>query len=371
MDQYTHVTKRGYGSRIWGSIKGIVVGILLFIISFGVLYWNEGRVDLSKVAETAIEVSADSVENSADGQLVSVSGMVKTDETLGDGLYMNPSDYMALKRTVEMYAWIETTETETEKNLGGSETETTIYTYEEGWTEYPTDSSEFEHPVGHENPTKSVDSDYFTVSSATVGAYDINPNKITLPGFKPITLEKANLTFPEDVKLSGNKYLFKGVEDMQNPIVGDVRISYSIVPAKFDGTVFGKLNGSKVDPYVQKKAKLYRAFYGTRDEAIMTMATEHKILTWILRAVGFLMMWIGLGMVLGPVSVLLDVVPFFGKVSRFAIGAATFLVALVLSITTILVSMIFHNIIALIVIVALTAGTLFYFFKTKGKKKHA
>ena len=85
-DQYTHVTRHGYGSRIMKSIKGIFIGILLFVISFGVLYWNEGRVDLSKIAETAIEISADAEDVSASGQLVSVSGTIKTDETLGDGL---------------------------------------------------------------------------------------------------------------------------------------------------------------------------------------------------------------------------------------------------------------------------------------------
>jgi hypothetical protein len=366
-DQFTHVVKRGYGSRIWESIKGIFIGFLLFVVSFGVLYWNEGRVDLSKVAETAIEISAQSVDEMADKQLVSVSGEVTTDEIFGDDLYMNPGNYMALKRTVEMYAWVEQTETETEEHLGGSETETTTYTYEKEWAETPDDSTSFKHPEDHENPEMLLESEVFAAKSASIGVYSIKPSNIKLPGFQPIELTEEMITLPESelVELADSDYLFDGYGTLANPEIGDIRISYSMVPAVFDGTVFGKLNGNKIEPYITEEARLYRAFYGTRDEAIVTLATEHKMITWILRLVGFLLMWVGLGMILGPISVVMGVVPFFGRVSRGAISAATFIVALVLSVTTILVSMVFHSLIALLVIAGITALGLFYVFKIK------
>ena len=56
-DQFTEVTTKGWGSRILNSIKGVLVGFLMFIVSFGVLYWNEGRIDVSKIAETSIEIN--------------------------------------------------------------------------------------------------------------------------------------------------------------------------------------------------------------------------------------------------------------------------------------------------------------------------
>ena len=41
--------------------------------------------------------------------------------------------------------------------------------------------------------------------------------------------------------------------------------------------------------------------------------SSSSMLTWILRVVGFFMMFIGLSMVLRPLSVLADVLPFLGS----------------------------------------------------------
>lgn len=366
-DQFTKVVRHGYGSRIMGSIKGIFFGLLFFILSFGVLYWNEGRVDVSKIAETAILIGSESADPSADGQLVSAYGTVKTEETLGDDLYLKPGDYLSLARNVEMYAWIEHSETKTEKNLGGSETQTTTYTYTKGWTSNPVGSSGFEHPEGHENPEKPVENKTITVQNAMIGIYRLSPGKLSLPGSTRLALGQEMMDYKDDIKLKGD-YIFRGKGSLEQPMLGDIRISYSAVPNNMEGTVFGKLNGSQIDPFVNKEAKLYRLFLGTHDEAVATLATEHSMKTWILRLVGFVLMWVGLGMVFGPISVLLDVVPFFGSVSRFAINGAAFLVALILSVVTILVSMIFHSPIALVVIAILSAGILYYVFKAKQKK---
>ena len=42
-DSISVVTERGLGSRLGRSIKGVLVGIVLFGLSFPVLFWNEGR----------------------------------------------------------------------------------------------------------------------------------------------------------------------------------------------------------------------------------------------------------------------------------------------------------------------------------------
>jgi hypothetical protein len=108
------------------------------------------------------------------------------------------------------------------------------------------------------------------------------------------------------------------------------------------------LTGNKIGAYIHEDVKLYRVFYGSRGEAISTMKTEFKILTWVLRGVGFFLMWIGLSSILGPVNIVLDFLPIAGKISRFIIGLLSFITALILSIVTILVSIIFHNIFLLI-----------------------
>ncbi|MEK7086035.1 MAG: TMEM43 family protein, partial [Patescibacteria group bacterium] len=140
-DQYKVVTTKGYGSRIVDSIKGVGMGILLFLASFGVLYWNEGRVDLSEVAKNAVEISSTEVALAGvDGKLVSTNGKITSGETLGDGLYLNPGKYLSVHRDVEMYAWVEKTSSNSDTNLGGSETTETTYTYAKEWTSSPSSS---------------------------------------------------------------------------------------------------------------------------------------------------------------------------------------------------------------------------------------
>jgi len=107
-DKFTEVSRTGYGNRIIKSIKGIFFGFILFIASFGVLYWNEGRIDFSNIAKTAIEINSQTLaDSSLNGKLVSVSGLVTTDQTIGDDLFLKPDKFIAIERRVEMYAWVE------------------------------------------------------------------------------------------------------------------------------------------------------------------------------------------------------------------------------------------------------------------------
>ena len=42
-DTYTETETISYGSRISGSFKGMLPGILMFLGAFPLLFWNEGR----------------------------------------------------------------------------------------------------------------------------------------------------------------------------------------------------------------------------------------------------------------------------------------------------------------------------------------
>jgi hypothetical protein len=364
-DQFTTVKTKSWGSRLMNSVMGVGIGILLFLGSFYLLFWNEGRVDMSKVAETAVAVSATADDPSAEGKLVSVSGTVVTDEKLGDNKFLKPGDWLALERTVEMYAWKEDSETKSQKNLGGSETETTTYTYTKEWSENPEDSADFENPANHENPDMAEEGGSLTVTKAKLGIYDVDPASLSLPGYKKLTLEAANLTLPAGYTLV-NGTIFKGTGTLDNPQVGDLRISFSVLPNNAKGTVFAKKEGNSLITFRgPKNSTLYRLFSEDREAAIATLASEHKMITWILRAVGFLMMWIGLSMVFGPLSVFLDVIPALGSFTGAATGGIAFIVSLILSIATILVSMLLHSLIAVIIVAVVIAGGVVLYMKRK------
>ncbi|MBI2669815.1 MAG: TMEM43 family protein [Candidatus Yanofskybacteria bacterium] len=376
-DKFTDVTTTGYGGRIVNSIKGVVIGLILFVVSFGLLYWNEGRVDLSNIAKTATEISSATVstDSTLSGKLISTTGNANSDQIIGDNLFLNPDKFIAAKREVEMYSWIEKSESHNKTNTGGSETTETTYTYSKDWTENPKSSSNFKHPEGHENPQKSLDSYTNKVTTAIIGVYNFDPKSVALPNFSQLPLNSQNVTLNDGATLANDSYIFiKKSENgtFDSPQIGDLRISYHVLRLGFDGTIFGKLSGSKIEPYFDQDGNnLYRLFIGTRDQAISTLHTEYTTLLWILRLVGFLLMWFGLSALFGPISVLLDILPIFGTISRSVIGMITFLVALVLTIVTILVSMIAHNLIALIITLVITVGTIITFFVMMKNKKKA
>jgi hypothetical protein len=295
-----------------------------------------------------------------------MTGTLKSQEKIGDE-FLKEGNYIALRRIVEMYAWTEERSSKSKTHTGGSKTTETTYTYKKVWTTNPEDSSQFKKPNGHKNLPLTLNNTTIKVKKAQIGIYDIDMSTVTLPSYQELGLTKNMLIEKDNFKFANNKYLFKGEGTLSNPEIGDIRISYEIItnPLEFI-TIFGKLDlaNKKIIPfYGPKNKKLYRIFKGDRDAAISTMQTEHTVFTWILRLIGFLLMWFGLVAIFAPISTVLDVLPIFGSITRTGISIVTFIVALVLSIVTIVVSMIFHNIIALIIVILLAAGLGFLYFK--------
>ena len=372
-DEFSEVTTQSWGSRVLNSIKGVIIGFIAFIISFVLLYWNEGRADISKIARTAIEIEANSnAPIEANKKLVSVTGELQSNEKIGD-TFLREGNYISITRNAEMYAWTEIKSTETKKELGGSETTKTTYKYEKKWTSKPPSSSNFKKPKGHQNPKMQISQRFLKVNNAKIGIFDLNMKKIQLPEQQEIQLDSNAVISIYEFELVSDRYLFKGDGSITNPIVGDIRISYSVLYNPIEtATVFGSLNQdkNKISPFYGKKT-LYRIFEGTRDGAISTMKTEHTVLTWVLRLVGFGLMWVGLMGLFGPISTILDILPIFGTITRVGIALITFVISLILSIVTIIVSMIAHSPIALVIVISsLIVGTIFY-LKNKRKKQQA
>ena len=400
-DQFTEVTKTGYGGRIINSIKGVALGFLLFIASFFVLYVNEGRMDFSKLARTAQEVSADSVSTdpALKGKLISTNGNLSSEETLDD-TFLTAGNYFAVRRSVEMFSWVEHKETRTHKELGGSETRETTYTYTKEWTAHAPDShyeklsgdlgfkstdySRFQHPEGHVNPPLAVPATILKVHAAKIGAYNIDmastggtesswvnlDEGVGLPAFSSLPLDTTKVILAQGAQLANENYLFLGKGSFAAPLVGDLRISYGIVPLGIRATIFGTPEGALITPYFDgHNNKLFRIFSGSRGEAIATMHSEYSQSIWLLRGIGLALMWLGLWLILAPFGVLLDVVPALGFLGRGAIFLVTLPLALALSLITIVVSSIIHSLVALLIAMGVSiVGIIFLIKRARAKK---
>ena len=365
-DVYRSVTNRSLGDNLIDSVKGMLVGAVLFAVAFPLLWWNEGRTDISGVAKKAVVVSATATSSTGEGKLVSITGELKPDGTLADPDFLK---WTRLRREVEQFAWVESKATKTEKKLGGGSQEITTYTYDQKWTQSPRDADDFAHPEGHANPKLDVSGRTFYAPHANVGLYGFAPEDIELPPARPITLT-AELLASSAFKKTGD-YLYRGKGSADAPRLGDVRVSFSALESGRRVTAYGQRQGTSIVPYLHEgKDKLYRVVDGTH-EAIATLHGEHTTTTWILRLVGFLFMWFGMALVLGPINAVLDIVPFIGSTGRALTGVALFPIALVLSGITVLTAIVAHNPILLLFVVAAVIGGAAFFIQRRATAKKA
>lgn len=354
-DTYTERKHTSLLGNIGNSIVGALIGLLLFVGSFFVLWINEGRLDLSTIAKRSVPLNAATYQSALDGKFVAAAGVMQTNERVGDGSYLKPGSYLRLERKVEMYAWDEKSESRTVKNVGGSSDTETVYTYTKEWTTSPENSGSFKQSSGHSNPEMPIKGTTFTANNIAVGAYTVDPNGLEFPSPQALALNSEDVGNVDGYQQSGD-YLINHPRALSNPQVGDVRISYLALPNNLDVTVFGKAEQQRIVPYVEGKATLYRAFAEGREAAIATYHTEYTILLWVLRLAGFLMMWFGLMLVSGPLNAVLDILPIAGNIGRFAGCLVTLPLALVLSLVTILVGIIAHNLILLVITTLLVVG---------------
>lgn len=367
-DEFKETTTTSWGQRIIGSFTGIIVGVVLFIGAFPLIFWNEGRsVDriktLSEGRSAVVSVAPEPVDPAHNGALIHLSGSAKTDDILKDPLFGVQENALKLKRTVEMYQWKENESTRTEKNLGGSETTETTYSYEKVWSDEPIDSAKFKKRDGHENPAMPYRGETYAASSMTLGAFRLTKPFIEqISSFEPYSLSQQNFDamnsrLRQTFTLNGDSY-FSG--DPANPQIGALRVSYGIIkPGEI--SVIGKQDGGGIQPYYTRNGDISLLEMGnvSAESMFASAESENSLITWLLRLVAFIMMWAGLAMVLGPIKVFGDVVPFIGSLFGASIGLISGLLALVLSATTIAIAwIVFRPVIGIVLLVG--AGVFFF-----------
>jgi hypothetical protein len=371
MDSYTERTTRGLGTNLMDSIKGVGIGLLLFLASFVVLWMNEGRLDMSKVAKKAEVLAPGAVDPAMNGKWASLTAPVTLSSPLEDPQFINAGPYLKIERDAEMFAWVEEKESKEEKKVGGSTETITTYKYNKQWTSVASVKSagNFKIPKGHENPSTNISSDSFSASQAMIGPYRFSPKDTDLPSGEKLALTPALVK--SGFAVQGDYVYLPAYPSMVAPgaapgaalvvsstvELGDVRVSFRVVRIPSTSTIFGVANNGMMTTYVAEDGGSFlRLFASDREAAIKTLSTEFTTMTWILRLVGFLLMWIGLQMFFGPINTALDILPFLGSAGRFLVGVVIFPIALVLSIVTILISIVFHNIYLLIALLVVLVG---------------
>src|SRR3954469_20656084 len=112
-DQFVTIKRTGWLGNIMNSFVGVLLGIILFVVAFPVLWFNEGRTNMATIAKASVLVDGASVNQQMEGKQVAVAGTLSSDERLGDTPYLAAGAYIQLNRKVEMYGWVEHKSTDT------------------------------------------------------------------------------------------------------------------------------------------------------------------------------------------------------------------------------------------------------------------
>ncbi len=355
-DQFTTVTQTSWISRIGSAISGLLFGLLLFVLSFPVLFWNEGRAvatarGLTEGAGATVSVDAARVDPANEGRPVHVSGAATAkglvqDELLGVAV----ADALRLERVVEMYQWRERSSSKTEKELGGSSKTTKTTTYDKEWSASPISSSSFAQPAGHANPTSfPLHASERRAEQVNLGAFTLSPAQVDrIPATEPVRPPVlAALQVPEPLRSQArisDSLVFFGA-DPGSPAVGDFRVSFRAAKAT-EVSLVAVQRGTTFEPFVTSDGQsidLIKLGHHTAAQLFAQEQTANQQLTWILRGVGFVVMCVGLALILRPLSVLGDVIPFVGNLLEGGVMLISGAVAGVLSTCTIAVAWIVYR----------------------------
>ena len=144
-------------------------------------------------------------------------------------------------------------------------------------------------------------------------------------------------------------------EAPSSPRIGDLRVSYKIAPggptsivARQAGTGFAEYQTKAGDALLMVRP-------GTLSAADMFAAAqrENRIMTWILRFVGVFLMFVGFMLILNPLVVVADVVPFIGNILSAGAGIVSLVLTAVVAPIVIAVAWFWYRPLVSVVVLAI------------------
>ena len=371
-DQFRVVSREGWLGRLGGAFKGILVGLLMFLAAVPLLFWNEGRAvttynSLKEGAGAVVETTAAPRNASLDGGLVHLSGAVQVEDTLRDAEFGVEQRALRLERSVEMFQWTESSETREEKKLGGGMERITTYTYDTEWEDGLIDSADFAQPDGHGNPdSMPYQSQRVSADIGRIGDYRVDSAVLgQVEGWQDLEVTVDSLPSATRAGFAKHDGWLYRSQSPSGPSVGDIRVRFRMVPEQTI-SVIARQSGERLDAYPTRAGdKLLLVNEGVVASAQMFEAAQaaNTMLTWMIRGGGFLLMWIGLGLVFKPMSVMMDVIPMLGTVVGKGIGFVSFILAAMTALIVIAIAWVLYRPLLAISLLVIVVGLVVWLVK--------
>lgn len=382
----TETTHHGYFNRLGNSFKGMLVGVFFFFASIMLLFWNEGRAvkrsaALKEGAAAAIHIDATKIDPANLGKLVHFSGLPEVHGELSDPLLKEDFKALGLIRKIEMYQWTENVEEEEKINVGGSSDVVTTYSYQKGWSDELIPSGGFKEE-GHDNPQKfPVPQLRQFANGVTLGAFRIPDDRVkSICTFVNIVPQAAITNalpagMPAGLIRTENGYYFSAEGATNVPAkaaIGDTKITFQIAYPR-DISFVAAQQDDTIAPYVTKNGGsifLQSSGIKTVDEMFESAKAANKTTTTLLRIAGFILMFLGISALLNPLKVLMDVLPFLGRIMQAGVAAISAMVALMVSFVTIAIAWLaYRPILAVLLLIAAGGVGFLIWKKTRAAKQ--
>jgi len=346
---HTEVTSRSWTQRVGTALVMVLLGLVLLPACTWLLFWNEGRSvgvarALAEGAGIVFAVPGERIDPAMEGKLVHLTGAVVPQSIPRDTqLGIEADGAIGLLRRVEMFQWVETSESRTQTKLGGSEETVTVYSYSRQWHADHIDSTSFKISEGHENPDRMLPDERFIVPDVLVGAFGVEGALLADVGQHSVVDLRADdagaiargLRGRRPVSL-GDAGVYVG-QDAAAPAIGDLRISFQRIDLG-RASLVGVQTGERIGAYTAGNGQSFLlAEAGTVPAQAMfeTADAQNAVMTWLLRAAGLAGLFLGFFLILNVLSVLVSVLPFLGSLVGFGGAVLAFLLALVLGATVI------------------------------------
>ncbi|XP_061583115.1 transmembrane protein 43 [Cololabis saira] len=329
-DQHKRVSVKsnpGFLERLGATTGGTVVGVGLFFLSIYVLFTNEGRaVQTASSLDEGLGLvvslgSSSNLDLQNNNRLVHLSAQLHTLQPLHDPNYRVLVQAVKLRREVEMYQWVEYSESKDYKENGETKTETT-YTYNTEWKSELVNSRNFDREIGHQNPSAMpVESVTVVAPQARVGPLILSKGLVEqINNFQTLSLSHLQM-LNLDPSLSIRDDYFYHTHYPKRPEVGDIRVRFSF--AGLSGvnshlgppqtvSIVAMQREEQLMAFKTKSGDALEILYLEELSAEEVFAKEHqhnRMKTWGLRAAGWFLMFLGIQLTMRIIYTLVDWVP--------------------------------------------------------------
>ncbi|XP_038595760.1 transmembrane protein 43 isoform X1 [Tachyglossus aculeatus] len=349
----------GFLERLSETSGGMFVGLVTFLLSFYLIFTNEGRAlrTATSLAEgLSLVVSLDSIHSVApenEGRLVHLIGSLRTSKLLSDPNYGIYIPAVKLKRQVEMYQWVEYEESREYKEDGQVKTERK-YSYNTEWKAEVVNSRNFDREIGHKNPSAMAVESFTAVAPfVQIGRFFLSAGLIDkIDNFKPLSLSRLEDPHVDIIRRGDHFY---HSENPKYPEVGDIRVSFSYAGLSGDDpnlgpshvvTVIARQRGDQLVAYSTKSGDSLLLLHHGDFSAEEVFQKEHQsntMKTWGLRGAGWLAMFVGINLMTRILYTLVDWFPLVRDLVNIGLKAFAFCVATSLTLLTIAVGWLFYR----------------------------